>query len=187
MADDNPTTPRDDLTADFVRSILDYDPATGVFRWKVPGPGRRPDLIAGYINKANRGYVEIGIDGRTYYAHRLAWLIMTGEWPPHFVDHRFFDRSDNRWDTLRHATPSESQFNRRKQSNNTSGFKGVHKFRNKWMASIGHNRHTEYIGVFHDPVDAARAYDKRARELFGDYAHLNFPNLIGGRTRRTPG
>ena len=71
-----------ELKSEYVRSLLDYDPETGILRWKtsVGGPqGAR--IQAGSIagSKSTReGYLVIGIDGKTYRAHRLAWLIFTG-------------------------------------------------------------------------------------------------------------
>lgn len=68
--------------------------------------------------------------------------------------------------------------NRKISSNNTSGYKGVHwlKDRNKWRAVIQSKDRMEYLGVFSDPVDAAIAYDNAARELYGEFARLNFPD-----------
>jgi hypothetical protein len=88
------------LTANEVRHLLDYDPATGVFRWRVK-PGRRVAAGAETGCVSNYGYKVIGIKGRVYQASRLAWLYVTGEWPEHDVDHANGDTADNRWDNLR--------------------------------------------------------------------------------------
>lgn len=63
------------------------------------------------------------------------------------------------------------------RSDNTSGFKGVSldKGRSKWAAEITHNRRHIHLGRFTSPEDAARAYDRKARELHGEFACLNFP------------
>ena len=68
------------LTANRLRKVLSYAPATGIFRWKVSASTRAPvGTIAGAKN--GRGYHQIRIDGRPYSASRLAWLYMTGKWP----------------------------------------------------------------------------------------------------------
>jgi hypothetical protein len=68
------------LTAERLREVLDYNPETGVFTWKVRTSIRVvAGKVAGSVGK--RGYLIIGVGGRNYYAHRLAWLHMTGEWP----------------------------------------------------------------------------------------------------------
>jgi hypothetical protein len=165
-----------DLTADRLRELLHYDPATGIFTRIAPVKGCRVGDKAGSLTK--KGYIEIGIDNKVYYAHRLAWLFMTGEWPPHYVDHREFQKADNRWETLRNAPPSESQFNRRKQRNNTSGYKGV--FYNprlrKWQVSIGYRRKTIYVGVYETIDAAAEAYKQAALKYHGEYAHYDEPS-----------
>ena len=63
------------LTANRLRKVLSYAPATGIFRWKVSASTRAPvGTIAGAKN--GRGYRQIRIDGRPYSASRLAWLYM---------------------------------------------------------------------------------------------------------------
>ncbi|GAB4486532.1 MAG: hypothetical protein OHK0019_00360 [Saprospiraceae bacterium] len=64
------------------------------------------------------------------------------------------------------------------RSSNTSGFRGVSfdKKGGKWCAIVGHERKLIRLGKFDNPEDAARAYDTKAREIYGERAKLNFPN-----------
>lgn len=92
------------LSAERLRELLDYNPLTGVWTWRVPPNKyshhiRADDAIAGH--RAAKGYRAITIDCRPYYVHRLAWLWMTGSWPTHDVDHRNGDRGDNRLPCVR--------------------------------------------------------------------------------------
>ncbi len=79
-----------------VRSLLNYDPETGLFVWL---SGHRANKPAGC--KQGKGYVHICIDQKLYKAHRLAFLYMTGNWPTHHVDHINRIKDDNRWENLR--------------------------------------------------------------------------------------
>jgi hypothetical protein len=177
-----------ELTAEYLRSILDYDPATGEFRWKTRTPymlGRSKysapkwnshfaGRIAGSVNGG--GYRHIGINGKAHQAHRLAWLYMTGEWPKELIDHRDCDNSNNRWENLREATNVENSRNARRRSDNKSGTKGVVWVRrhSKWRAQISDNGKRRYLGYFDaDKLnDAAIAYAKAARELHGEFARV---------------
>jgi len=90
------------------------------------------------------------------------------------TDHKNHDTLDNRRENLRVCSRSENNLNRGPQPHNTSGFKGVSwsKEKNKWRAySKG-----IHLGYFIDKNDAAMAYDKKAKELFGEFAKLNFSN-----------
>jgi hypothetical protein len=93
------------------------------------------------------------------------------------IDHRSGITLDNRRGNLRHCTAIENQMNRGAQTNNTSGYKGVHwsKEKNKWRSQIGYRGGLLYIGAFFCLVRAAKAYDKKAKELYGEFAWLNFP------------
>ena len=144
---------RNDLTAAYVRSILDYDPETGWFRWKWRDDLRRCDnaRCAGNVAGAQdgNGYHRIRIDGRRYKAHRLAWLIVTGAWPAEQIDHRNGVRDDNRVANLREATNRENGRNGRLPRNNTSGFKGVswHRQSRRWQAYIMIDYHIHHLGL----------------------------------------
>jgi len=93
-------------------------------------------------------------------------------------DHIDRNGLNNRRDNLRPANDSQNQANQSLQTNNTSGFKGVcwGTRDGKWMAYITVSRKRRYLGVFGDPIEAARAYDRAAEEAFGEFAFLNFPD-----------
>jgi len=86
------------------------------------------------------------------------------------IDHRDGDPSNNRWNNLRRATPSQNNANRRLQQNNAWGLKGVSRHRSRWRASIRKDRRTHHLGVFSTPQAAHAAYVAAARKLFGEFA-----------------
>jgi hypothetical protein len=87
------------LTAERLRKLLSYEPATGIFRWLVRTSNRvRVGSVAG--SKRADGYRKIAIDGISYVAQRLAVLHVTGEWPANSVPRRNLDREDNRWQNI---------------------------------------------------------------------------------------
>ena len=88
-------------------------------------------------------------------------------------DHDDTNKLNNQRENLRRATPQENQFNRGMNKNNTSGQKGVSREGNKWVARIRHNRIKIYLGSFSDIDDAAAAYNKREKELFGEFCRKN--------------
>lgn len=91
------------------------------------------------------------------------------------VDHRDTDSLNNRRSNLRVATRQQNCFNRGKNQNNNSGYKGVawHKAGNKWRASIAVNRKTKWLGLFNTAEEAAIAYNLAALEFHGEFAYLN--------------
>jgi len=93
------------------------------------------------------------------------------------VDHKNGNGLDNQKNNLRNCTNQQNHMNRRPKKNCTSKFKGVCRFKKdlKWTAVIKFNRKQIYIGIFGNEEDAAKAYDKKAKELFGEFAYLNFP------------
>lgn len=148
-----------DVTADWIKNVLDYDPETGVFTWKARfGKRGVPGRKAGTIDFC--GYLVITINKKRHKGHRLAWLVMTGAWPAIAIDHINGDRTDNRFINLREANWSENQHNRRLQRNNKSGYHGVawDSHASKWRASIRANGLARNLGGFDTPQDAHAAY-----------------------------
>jgi hypothetical protein len=92
------------------------------------------------------------------------------------VDHVNHDGLDNRKCNLRSCTHSQNKKNSFVYKNNTSGFIGVswHKYHQKWMAYINKDNKRIHLGYFYSKEDASHAVDKKALELFGEFAVLNF-------------
>jgi hypothetical protein len=96
--------------------------------------------------------------------------ILAGDVAETHVDHANHRTLDNRKCNLRLATNSQNQANGSLRKNNTSGYKGVSRFRDKWKAMIMVNRQARYIGVYGTPQEASAAYEAKAKELFGEFA-----------------
>ncbi|MBE0535092.1 MAG: HNH endonuclease, partial [Phycisphaerae bacterium] len=111
--------------------------------------------------------------GRSLAMHRLILNAPKGL----IVDHMDHDGMNNTKRNLRLCTAAENQRHRRAQCKGTSRFKGVSwsRSRRKWCAAIMYKFRTYRLGYFDDEIQAATAYDKKARELHGKFACLNFP------------
>lgn len=113
------------LTQARLKEVLHYDQDTGLFTWKVRTSNRiRVGEVAGAFSE-KLGYILIGIDGTRHYAHRLAWLYVYGQFPEKMIDHEDTDGRNNRISNLRVATRTQNLSNHDKNSNNTSGIKGI--------------------------------------------------------------
>ena len=164
------------LTAEYVRSILDYDPDTGIFRWRVRSDvprewnARRAGKIAG--GKMMNGYWFMAINNQRYLAHRLAWLWVTGAWPKADIDHANLKRDDNRFANLRDASSSENHQNRRPERGNASGIKGVslHKASGLWFGEIRRGGKRVWCGYFRRKRDAAKAISTARKIHHGAFA-----------------
>lgn len=147
---------QNELTADRLRQLVAYNPETGVFTWIAKRRKCRPGDVAGCL--MGTGYRAIRLDNNLHYAHRLAWLYVTGQWPAQQIDHANGDRADNRFSNLREATNIENAHNRRKRKSNTSGYTGVRKENSRWAASIKVNYKAIRLGLFGTPEEAHQAY-----------------------------
>ncbi len=159
------------LTHARLLAALAYDPTTGEFRWRLDQRRARAGALAGCIDKSS-GYVRIQIDRRYYYAHRLAWFYVHGEWPAGEVDHREHSRADNRIAMLRPATRVQNGSNLPRKRNNTSGVPGVSwSARDKrWCAYINPNGRKVNLGSHVDFLDAVSARKRAEAQHFGEFA-----------------
>lgn len=158
------------LTAERLRALLSYDQETGVFTRLVSLRGVNAGDIAGTLHKTS-GYVYIGVDAKSYRAHRLAWLYMTGEWPVE-VDHKDRNRSNNRWRNLREATRSQNNANGKTRVDNSSGHKGINWVARvtRWRAYVTLNSKQHHLGYFLHKEDAITARVAAQKSTFGEFA-----------------
>lgn len=122
--------------------------------------------------------------GRTWSAHRTGWpkstifmhrVIMNA--PDGFeVDHIDGNGLNNTKENLRICTHAENTKNQKLRIDSKSGYKGVdwHIYIKKWRARIRVNYEEVSLGYFDSAIDAAEAYDRAAREYFGEFAKTNF-------------
>lgn len=146
---------------------LSYCPVTGAFHW-LGSPESSPEWNSVYAGKMagsidrTHGYrrISVIVDGKTrrVQAHRLAYFKTHGVPPTGAIDHINGDRTDNRAENLREATPTTNGKNRRKNANNTSGFNGVYycKETRKWRAYVASGRKTEWLGYYSTAEEAAQ-------------------------------
>lgn len=151
---------RNNLTQARLKELLDYDPETGVFTWRVK-PKKGPVNVGDFAGtRARTGYFVIRLDRVLYLRHRLAWLYQHGSWPTKHIDHISGVPGDDRITNLRECTMQENQQNLKRSSANTSGFTGVHwhKQRLKWSAGIRANGIPKFLGLFGTKDEANSAY-----------------------------
>jgi hypothetical protein len=166
-----------ELTQDRLKSLLNYNPATGEFTWAVDRGGRRIGEVAGYIgrDKYRKAYRRTRVDGKEYLVHRLAWLYSYGEWPKNEIDHIDQNSLNNRLSNLRDVTTLENQKNQKTPKNNSSGTMGVYFdiAAQKWRAYINVESKRLHLGLFKSKEDAISAR-KKAEVKYG--FHKNHGN-----------
>ena len=148
------------IDVDTLRGVLDYNPDTGVFVWKIrPSARTYAGDVAGCLDK--EGYWQIKFRRKLYFAHRLAWLYVYGEWPKEKTDHINGNKSDNRIANLRDVTQSQNMQNQhRAMKTNRAGFLGVCTGRrgNRFAAVINVDGRQKRLGWFGSPEEAHEVY-----------------------------
>ena len=158
------------ITQAKLKELLHYHPESGDFvRLTSTGGGGRVGHQSGSLDTG--GYRQIGVGGKHYLAHRLAWMYEHGEFPPEEIDHINGVRDDNRLQNLRLATCSENMRNYPKPLTNTSGFKGVcwDKYSRKWRVQVKVNKKKLHIGMFAEMSEARSAYRAAANKYYGSF------------------
>ena len=162
-------------SAEKVREFLEYQPLTGKFILK------KKTGFKGVVGREvgslkPNGYVAIQFDGYRTFAHRLAWVWMTGAWPTE-IDHKNGNRSDNRWDNLRECTRQQNNGNRHVQRKYKYHDlpRGVIRCRNRGGSISYHgriivNEKQIHLGSYSTPEEAHAAYSQAAKEHFGEFA-----------------
>jgi len=157
------------LSVHRILQCLEYNPNTGIFTRKIPGRGFGAKVgdVAGSPDKD--GYLCIGIDGKVYRAHRIAYLISHGEIDRGMeIDHINGIKNDNRASNLRKVSSTTNKENlRAAHSRNKLGVLGVRQRSdyNKFEASIQVNGKKKHLGVFDTSDAASEAYLCAKRNL----------------------
>ena len=157
------------LIGRFVQSLkedLDYDPATGIFTWRIARSNRiKVGGRAGCIN--SQGYWVIRFRGELCRASRLAWYYHYSE-TPDYIDHINNIRSDDRIENLRSVTSRQNNMN--KKTWNRLGVKGVARHGTKFVARITVNYEAIELGIFDSLEEAGEAFARAHADFFsGDY------------------
>lgn len=151
-----------DLTRGYLAVVddADYDRVVGAGPWHVWDSAPTSRYAVHSIDSTKQLHMHTFITGWDY------------------VDHINGDGLDNRRQNLRQASHGQNMFNKRRYSNNTSGFQGVYPKRNRWAATVNVNKRQVHVGYFGSPEEAARARDAAALEAYGEFVRLNFPKEI---------
>jgi hypothetical protein len=142
------------ITAFRLKELMLYDKETGKFFWL--STSRNKGVYAGWCD--TKGYIRIQVEGRTYAAHRLAWLYVYGRWPAGQIDHINRIPYDNRIVNLRECTNAENQENTVARITSKTGIKGIYpnSARTAWRVKYKQ----KYIGTFKTIEEAIIALEK---------------------------
>ncbi len=142
-----------------LKELLYYNPETGIFIWAVQRSQMRSGSVAGTLLKNGRR--TIWVDGKQYYAHRLAWLYVHGSFPKNDIDH--IDRQpDHNWiSNLRDVTEEVNLQNQKlTDRKNSSGLLGAYWYQKRglWVSAITISGRYTYLGYFKTKEAAHAAY-----------------------------
>jgi hypothetical protein len=159
-----------------LKSLVEYDPELGLFKWLAYGPNRKTGWFEG--SKMTRGYLCLRIDGVTHYCHKLAWLYVHGE-TPEIVDHKNRVNNDNRICNLRAANHSINMINTKTRVDNSSGYRGIswNKATEQWYAyvNIDGRRYAKY----YDDLETAIAFrEAMAAKHHGVFRAAELPDAL---------
>lgn len=147
---------KSELTQARLKELLNYDPETGEFTWRGSGSGRKKSSAG---HKAAKGYLAIGLLGKTYKAHRVAWMYAYGCWPNGQIDHKDLDRTNNKLQNLREVDPSMNKQNVGvARVDNKCGVLGVSDRGDRFVARLTVRGECVHLGSFSNAYEAHAAY-----------------------------
>jgi hypothetical protein len=160
---------KESITQAELKELLDYDPLTGIFKWKVCRGSVKTGSTAGRVHQKD-GYIQIKVMNMLHMAHRLAWLYIHGVFPPCQLDHINGDRRDNRINNLREAPNNcvDNGQNLKTYKNNSVGYAGVcfSKTVNKFLSRICANGRRYNLGYFDTAEEAYAARLEAQKRLW---------------------
>lgn len=116
------------------------------------------------------GYKDLRVHGKRFLSHRVVWLLKTGDWPNQTVDHKNYNRADNRFENLQDVPYSINVYRSSRAVSGKSQYLGVKATPcGNWVATLS----KVYLGYFKDEKAAALAYNKAALDRYGEFARLN--------------
>lgn len=157
------------ITQEQLKKLVHYDPTTGIFTRRINNRKIGTTMSI--------GYVSFSVNKQLDYAHRLAFLYMTGE-IPEVVDHVNKIKDDNRWINLRAANKSTNSANSKLFKTNTSGYKGVRydgnrnlkkPFRAILSRRENGKRKNKHLGYYSTALEAHSAYVAAAKSKYGEF------------------
>jgi hypothetical protein len=146
-----------DVPVQEVWSSFRYDPDNGTFFWR---DGARVRAVI--LNE----YECVWWKDRYFALHRIAWVLMTGEWPADIIDHRNRDKKDNSWVNLRAANWSQNAQNKKTHSNNKLGIKGIRLNGERFEPRLMKDGKAIYLGLFKTLAEAVEARKAAEEEHF---------------------
>jgi HNH endonuclease/AP2 domain len=157
------------MNIDVLKSLLRYDPETGLIYWIAKGKGKIKKKAAGTL--LHSGYLGICIGLKRWQAHRIAWALHHGDWPKDQVDHINGVKIDNRACNLREATNSQNGKNLKLSKANKTGIAGVcwNKKHQSYRAYIKVEHKAMYLGTYKNLDDAAKARRNAEDKYFGEW------------------
>ena len=182
------------ITQDLLQDLVSYDPDTGILLWQernarhFTATSRSAQHQASHWNSrwagkkafncmTAKGYLRGSLNSRAYLAHRIIWIITTGQDAVDEIDHKNGNKCDNRITNLRAADRFLNCQNRSSVLGSTSNYIGVSwsAHMGKWRSQIIRKNKPTHLGYFDCEIDAAKAYDSHSRKVTKVVNRLNFP------------
>lgn len=160
------------ISQEELKRLLEYDPITGNFTWLEKANKHSNVVIGSVADRLHARYKDISINKKRYKSHRLVWLYLYGVFPTMMIDHIDGNPLNNKADNLRLATSSKNNWNRKLNTNSSTGVKGVRIHKNgNYEARIMCNKISYYLGVFDTIEDASLAIESKREELHGEFTN----------------